>query len=73
MTPEHQRRCFKRKSNLHHGPPTKLWLSEWSIQTDHAPTSSPTSSHAPTRSHYLNAAFALTPSLPYVQGMGWSH
>jgi hypothetical protein len=53
------------------GRPRKLWLSEWSIQTDHG---SYVFDYYVSRSRqvaYLNRAFALARRAPYVKGMGW--
>jgi hypothetical protein len=53
------------------GRPKKLWLSEWSVQTDH---DSYVFDYHVSRSRqvtYLNRAFALARRAPYVQGMGW--
>ncbi len=68
---QHQRRCFKRKWIYTTGRPTKLWLSEWSIQTDHRSYVFPYFVSRSDQVRYLNAAFALARNLPYVQGMGW--
>jgi hypothetical protein len=67
----HQKRCFKRKWIYKTGHPTKLWLSEWSIQTDHSSYVFPYFVSRSDQVRYLNAAFALARRLPYVQGMGW--
>jgi hypothetical protein len=67
----HPRRCFRNRWVYGTGHPTKLWLSEWSIQTDRASYVFPYYVSRSDQVRYLNAAFALARSLPYVQGMGW--
>jgi hypothetical protein len=67
----HQRRCFRYQWIYQTGRPTKLWLSEWSIQTDRGSYVFPYYVSRSEQVRYLNAAFALARSLPYVQGMGW--
>jgi hypothetical protein len=67
----HPRRCFRKTWVYRSGRPTKLWLSEWSIQTDHASYIFPYYVSRSEQVQYLRAAFALARGLPYVQGMGW--
>jgi hypothetical protein len=67
----HPRRCFRKRWVYGTGHPTKLWLSEWSIQTDHGSYVFPYYVSRAEQVQYLKAAFALARSLPYVQGMGW--
>jgi hypothetical protein len=51
--------------------PRKLWLSEWSIQTDHGSYVFPYYVSRREQVKRLRAAFALARKLPYVKGMGW--
>jgi hypothetical protein len=65
--PRKGRLVFVRKK----GRPTKLWLSEWSIQTDHPSYVFPYYVSRAEQAKRLTAAFALARSQRYVQGMGW--
>ena len=67
----HPKRCFRSRWIYKTGRPTKLWLSEWSIQTDRGSYVFPYYVSRSEQVRYLNAAFALARGLPYVQGMGW--
>jgi hypothetical protein len=51
--------------------PKKLWLSEWSIQTDHGSYVFPYYVSRREQAKRLRAAFALARKLRYVKGMGW--
>jgi hypothetical protein len=53
------------------GRPTKLWLSEWSIQSDHASFAFGFSVSRAEQARWLRAGYALARRLPFVKGMSW--
>jgi hypothetical protein len=52
-------------------PPRKLWLSEYTVQSDAPSWAFPFHVSRVEQARRLTESFALAGSLPYVQGMGW--
>jgi hypothetical protein len=67
----HPRRCFRRKWVYRTGRPTKLWLSEFSVQSDHPSFVFPKYVSRAEQAAWLQAAYAAVRPLPFVKGLGW--
>jgi len=72
--PRRVKRC-RRRTRLRfirkQGRPKKLWLSEWSIQSDHPSFVFSTYVSRAEQAAWLQAAYAALRPLPFVQGLGW--
>jgi hypothetical protein len=61
----------KRRWIFNRGRPRKLWLSEWTIQSDHPSYAFSFSVSRRKQARWLRAGYALARRLPYVIGLGW--
>lgn len=53
------------------GGPPKLWLSEFSVSSDHPNRAFSFAVSRPAQARWVSAAFRLVNSVPYVAGLGW--
>jgi hypothetical protein len=64
-------KALYRKRGRRRGRPRKLWLSEWSIQSDHGSFAFNFSVSRREQAKRLRAGYRLARRLPYVKGLGW--
>jgi len=64
-------KALYRKRGRRRGRPRKLWLSEWTIQSDHGSFAFSFSVSRRQQAKRLRAGYRLARKLPYVKGLGW--